>query len=635
MLNSQIERRRDLPGPARLGAVICLIAGLAAFQACATGSEVETSASPGATGPGGGGGAGGDGGAGGSAGGGTACEPGATEDCYTGPAGTEDVGACKGGTRTCDAKGAGWGACEGEVLPAGETCETLDDDDCDGVANEEGTACVCVPGDTMPCYTGPMGTEGVGQCAPGTATCNELGVGYDACDGEVVPAAEDCSNQLDDDCDAVACAATLWSVMFGGSLADKATSTAIDSAGNVYVGGMFSGTMMVGPDQLVSAGGTDGFLVKFDATGAYQWAQAFGDAADQAVLAVGVDAADEVFIGGYFSGTLTLGGMSGATYMGNGRDAFLAKLTGTGSYLWSKRMGVAGSQQVTSLAVNAAGEVVVGGTFDGTLVCPFGCITSLGGQDIFLYKFNAQGQQQYIKLYGDPAEQLLNAVAFDPAGNLLLAGQLQGSTTDFGGGALGSAGGFDAFVVKLDPMGTHLWSRRYGDPIDQRAASVVADPAGNVIVAGNFASSINFGALDIQSAGFNDLFVLKLDPDGAYLWANTYGDATDQLAGGIGTDAAGNIALTGAFEGKIDFGGGPLSSTVTYDVFVAKLTDMGAHIWSKGYGNSASQVGGALHVSATTGEIFVTSTAAGTIDFGNGPLTSAGVEDVTLAKISP
>ncbi len=86
----------------------------------------------GAAGQGGAAGSAGDAGAAGQGGGGTLCTPGATKACYTGPAGTENVGLCHGGNSTCAADGSAWGACEGQVVPAAENCATSQDEDCDG-----------------------------------------------------------------------------------------------------------------------------------------------------------------------------------------------------------------------------------------------------------------------------------------------------------------------------------------------------------------------------------------------------------------------------------------------------------------------------------------------------------------------
>ncbi|HLM74272.1 MAG TPA: hypothetical protein VK459_16315, partial [Polyangiaceae bacterium] len=85
-------------------------------------------------------GGGGGGGSGGSGGGGDTCEPGSVQVCYTGPAGTQGVGACKGGLETCAADGSAWGPCEGEVKPTSETCSTPVDDDCNGMVND---GCTC------------------------------------------------------------------------------------------------------------------------------------------------------------------------------------------------------------------------------------------------------------------------------------------------------------------------------------------------------------------------------------------------------------------------------------------------------------------------------------------------------------
>jgi hypothetical protein len=123
-----------------------------------------------------------------------------TRDCYDGPAGTAGLGACTGGVQTCDA--GLFGACVGQVVPADEICD-LADNDCDG-AVDDGLAgsCVCVPGSSRPCYTGPAGTEGVGACQSGLQACAADGSAWGACEGESLPGGETC-NEIDDDCNGV------------------------------------------------------------------------------------------------------------------------------------------------------------------------------------------------------------------------------------------------------------------------------------------------------------------------------------------------------------------------------------------------------------------------------------------------
>ncbi|HEX8538936.1 MAG TPA: carboxypeptidase-like regulatory domain-containing protein, partial [Cystobacter sp.] len=135
------------------------------------------------------------------------CTPGAERECaYGGPKGTSGVGACRAGRQVCDANGTGWSdTCEGEVRPQQEeSCDTVRDDNCDGAVNE-GCASICREGDTRPCYEGPEGTTGMGQCHAGTQTCMAGGTAWSACEGQLLPEAEDCSRPGDEDCDGVAC----------------------------------------------------------------------------------------------------------------------------------------------------------------------------------------------------------------------------------------------------------------------------------------------------------------------------------------------------------------------------------------------------------------------------------------------
>ncbi|MBI5495001.1 MAG: hypothetical protein HY904_08225 [Deltaproteobacteria bacterium] len=131
---------------------------------------------------------------------GCACTLGATQACYTGPAGTNGVGLCHGGTQECLPGGSGptWSPCNNEVIPTAEACDGADHN-CNGTPND---GCGCTVGQTQPCYSGPAGTSGVGQCHGGTQTCQSNGgsSAYGTCDGEVTPAADSCDG-VDRDCD--------------------------------------------------------------------------------------------------------------------------------------------------------------------------------------------------------------------------------------------------------------------------------------------------------------------------------------------------------------------------------------------------------------------------------------------------
>ena len=244
----------------------------------------------------------------------------------------------------------------------------------------------------------------------------------------------------------------------------------------------------------------------------------------------------------------------------------------------------------------------------------------------------APGDHLWSKRFGDANGQFGESVTVDGSGNVFLTGAFLGSV-DFGGGPLTSAGQADIFLAKFDPAGNHLWSKRFGDATDQFPRSVAVDGSGNAFLTGYFTGSVDFGGGPLTSAGLEDIFLAKFDPAGTHLWSKRFGDANSQIGQGVAVDGLGNVFLTGYFSGSVDFGGGPLTSAVGYDIFLAKFDAAGTHLWSKRFGDATGQFGLSVAVDGS-GNVFLTGRFLGSADFGGGPLTSAGGYDIFLAKFA-
>jgi hypothetical protein len=132
---------------------------------------------------------------------------------------------------------------------------------------------------------------------------------------------------------------------------------------------------------------------------------------------------------------------------------------------------------------------------------------SLGGYDIFLAKYNAAGAHQWSHRYGDNINDYSQSIAVDFAGDVYANGYYEGSV-DFGGGELTSFGGFDVYLAKYDTGGNHVWSRHGGGPLDELGASVAVDQFG-VVITGYFNANANFGGAKLTSAGGFDAYLAK------------------------------------------------------------------------------------------------------------------------------
>lgn len=423
----------------------------------------------------------------------------------------------------------------------------------------------------------------------------------------------------------------LWSARYGDASFQYGDDIRADVLGNVVVTGCFEGSVDFGDGALTSAGQRDFFLAKFDADNALAWSKRFGDGSDQDNPRIAADPLGDVFLVGRLVGSVDFGG--GALTSAGNTDVFVAKFGPGGSHVWSKRFGDASNQGAQDVVADVDGNVIVAGILAGTVNFGGGVLTGAGINDIFVAKFGPGGAHAWSQRFGDANNQFPSAVDVDTSGNVVVVGLMEG-TVNFGGGNRTSGGGSDAFVAKFASNGTHVWSQRFGDASSQSATAVACDASGNVVVAGYFSGNVNFGGGTLTSAGSRDVFVAKFDPAGNHLWSQRFGDASLQSATAIAADAAGNVTVTGDFEGTVDFGGGLLTSAGGYDVFIAKLASAGTHLWSQRFGDANVSDAKGISVEAA-GNVVAAGMFVGAIDFGGGVLTSAGVGDIFIAKFRP
>ncbi|MCP3958308.1 MAG: hypothetical protein GY719_10695, partial [bacterium] len=191
------------------------------------------------------------------------------------------------------------------------------------------------------------------------------------------------------------------------------------------------------------------------------------------------------------------------------------------------------------------------------------------------------------------------------------------------------------------------WAVRMGGTIDRdEAAAIAVDPAGNSYTTGQYRGTADFdpgpGTFNLSASGTNAAFVVKLDPAGALAWAVELDGVEREDSFDVAADAAGNVYVTGEFQGTVDFDPGPgtfnLSSMGVQDIFVVKLDTLGNLVWARAMGSSNQDRGTGIAVDGG-GNVYTTGLFFGTVDFDPGPgslnLTSAGQTDIFVQKLDP
>jgi hypothetical protein len=429
---------------------------------------------------------------------------------------------------------------------------------------------------------------------------------------------------------------------FGGTADDRGIDVLEDPGGDVLLVGTFNGDAGFGGPVLPCAGLGDVFVARYDAAGNHRWSKGWGDAQDQTGVGLALDPAGDVFVTGNMRGVLDFGAPTAALTSAGQADVFLAKLTSAGVPIWAKSFGDAGQQRVLGhpIAADGAGGVVLAGVFQGSLDLGGGHVLTAAGtasDDVFLARFDGNGAALWAHGWGDAQAQTARAVTVSASGRIALVGSFQG-VMDFGGGhTLASAGGNDAFVVVFDAAGGFLWGKRFGDAAEQETRAAAFDAAGNLWIAGNYQGAVDLGAGAMTAAGTGtNVFLGLFDPQGNLLRAQRYGDGVGngQSARGLRVGPTGNVVFGGEFTGGLDFGQGPLTSAGVTDLFLAELTPALTPVFASRWGDASAQFLNALALGAG-GTILLTGQFGGSVDFGANPLGSAGGLDVFVARINP
>jgi len=294
----------------------------------------------------------------------------------------------------------------------------------------------------------------------------------------------------------------LYSSYLGGTNYDMGTAIAVDSSGNAYVGGdtLSTNFPVLRAAQSTPGGSTDGFVVKLTSAGALSFSTYLGGSGNEHLGGIAVDSSGNVYVGGGTFSTNFPAVNSIQSASGGGQDAFVAKLNGSGtSIFYSTYLGGNGGsasalEQANGIAVDSSGNAYITGvTSSPNFPITAGAyqVAYNGVQDAFVAKINSAGSALVYSSYlGGAGLDWGSGIAVDASGNAYVAGYT--SSPDFptvSGVQAGFNGMYDAFVSKLNATGNALtFSTYYGGTGSDVANAIALDPNANMFAGGQTSS---------------------------------------------------------------------------------------------------------------------------------------------------
>lgn len=394
----------------------------------------------------------------------------------------------------------------------------------------------------------------------------------------------------------------VWAKKIGGTQDCFGYSLDLDTSGNVYVTGYFTGVVDFDPGpgvHNITSGGTNLniFVLKLDSAGDFVWAKPMIGTNPSKGFALEVGPSGNVYTAGAFSGIVDFNPDSVATFnlsTAGFQDVYVQKLDSAGNFRWAKRMGGSNVDEAYSLVLDAAENVYTTGTFLGVANFGITLVSSVSGSNRsgFISKLDSAGNYVFAKAIGGSttiATAESNSITVDSYGNIYTTGTYRG-TVDFDPNATSYtntsvSNGGELYVLKLTPTGSFIWVKCMSGVSSSisRAYGITLDTDRNIYTTGGFEDSVDFdpgpGLFHLTSAGtFNgDAYLTKFDSVGNFLWAGKMGAAGDEWGIDILVDGANNIYTTGTYSGatSVDFDPGlgvfNLAVAGAQNVFIQKL----------------------------------------------------------------
>ncbi len=363
---------------------------------------------------------------------------------------------------------------------------------------------------------------------------------------------------------------------FGGLGYDVGTDVEVDSQGNIFLAGFFSSDVWFGDVLLTTNGCSDLYLAKLNSEGVVLWASSFGGGICDYSVGLCIDDEDNVYLAGKFQISVELG-EEVLNSDGEG-DVFIAKFNDEGNDIWARKFGGEGDESCGELKFHDD-HLFMSGYYGEEAHYGDIIVEGEGFENCMLMKLNKEGEAIWIKTGGGLDSDQGRNFDFDQEHNIYLSGQFA-ETATFGNFQATAYSGDDVFICKYNEDGEEQWLKGFGGIYSDQSGELTVDRNGNIYFTGNVRGNILFGEDTVNFIG--DLTILKFDRDGNYLWNRQDECTWQGNWGQVVIDRDDQIFLSGKFSEEVIIDGDTLSgNSGYYKSLFAQMTEDGELIWYK------------------------------------------------------
>ena len=345
----------------------------------------------------------------------------------------------------------------------------------------------------------------------------------------------------------------VWAEQGGNSSFTEGNIQVQNTEAGIIAAGDFSGTAQFGDQEITSNGASDIFVARFDENGGIEQILSIGSENEELLRFLNVDSNGDFVIAIMFTDFITVDGTDFVSF--GGQDVLLVKFNQDLSIQWARQYGTPLTDYVKGMDMDDEGNILVLGKFKNELNFDGFTLTSAGSTDLYIAKYSPDGDVVFAFSEGGSSYEDANSIAVGANNEFYVSGTFYGETI-INGETITTENTTGIFLAKYDGGADFQWIEVIDGSNLLNPVFLASNATGNVYIAGSFQDQVVFGSQILTTGEFDaDIYIAKYSADGEAQWAGQGDSEGSDIVSALSCDVGGNVYLAGQYLSNIDFNG--------------------------------------------------------------------------------